>query len=408
MSWWTAAAKRLKRWPLPGRHQVLGAGGTPATVAPIQLVNAGPATAWPVPLPIYDARSALTLPSVSRAVQVIAGAVKQMGLDDFRGVEPQTRPRLLERPDPWSGRGWFVAQHAEDYLLNGNAVHYVTARDAEGFPAAVTWLPAEWLHVGWHPDVPGAVQYLMDGVELETENVVHVRRGADRWCPWRGVGVVEQHLAHLNRVQCEADYQSNSLNMSAVPSIAIITPNPRLGGEEAKAAKVRWLEEFAGPAREPAILPAGTQVVPLGWSPNDSQMEQARKLSLLDVAHMFNLDGYFLGVPTASLTYQSPGPNYIKLLRETIEPVVTDFEDEWSIWWLPRGHRLRFDRLALTRDDFPTNVRTLRLAIEANIMTPQEARLYLALPSTIAPPPSVTSPVGREDLPAPFTPTGGR
>lgn len=406
MKLFTAATSAVKRWSLNlrelrgGRAGMawLGGGGWLGAATSGRLWRHFPA-GDPEPPQIRSAAAAMMIPAVARAVDIYTGAVGQMPLDDYRGVEPLRRPRLLERPDPWSGRAWFVKQHVVDYLLNGNAVHYVTARDADGFPSAVTWVPAEWLWIGWHPEMRGAVQYLFEGVELPTENVVHVRRGADRWCPWRGVGVVEQHYPTLDRIAGEGEYQRQVLSSSAVPSVAVITPNPRLGEDSAKAAKQKWLEEFAGPRREPAILPAGTQVIPLGWSPSDQQMEQARRLSMLDVAHMFNLDGYFLGAPTTSLTYQSPGPNYIKLVRESIEPVLADFEDEWSMFWLPRGHRLRFDRLQLTRDDFATTVDTLKTAMEAGLLSPEEARLYLALPSLVERPPSVTSPVETVDEP---------
>src|SRR4029077_3274469 len=104
--------------------------------------------------------------------------------------------------------------------------------------------------------------------------------------PARGVGVIEQHLSSLDRIAMEEAYEGDALKHGAVPSVAVITPNARLGEKESTTAKADWLAKFVGPGREPAILPAGTQVVPLGWSPSDNQMIEARKMSLLDVANM--------------------------------------------------------------------------------------------------------------------------
>ena len=98
------------------------------------------------------------------------------------------------------------------------------------------------------------------------------------------------------------------------------------------------MEKFAGPNREPAILPNGTQVIPLAWSPSDTQLIEARQVSLLDVANMFNLDGYWLGAPVAGMTYRTAGPQYQQILRTSLEPVLSDFEDVWSFDWLPRGY----------------------------------------------------------------------
>jgi HK97 family phage portal protein len=334
---------------------------------------------------VWDAASAMAIPGLARAVQIYTGALKQMPLDDYRGTVLQPRPRLLDQPDPNAPTGWFVGVQVEDYLLNGNGLNYITAYDPQGWPAATTWLPAAWCSIGWDPAEPGRVQYLVDGVELDPERVVHVRRSADRSCPFRGVGMVEQHLKSLERVAMQEAYEHRTLSSSAVPSIAVISNNPDLGQDEADDAKNAWMDKFVGPSRKPAFLPAGSQVIPLGWSPDDAQLTESRRLSLLDVANMANLDGYYLGAPNATLTYQSPGANFSNLLRLSLEPVLKDFEDEWSRRWLPRGRRVRFDRLAFTRDDFATTIDTLAAAVDAGILTRAEARTYLGLASGAGP-----------------------
>jgi HK97 family phage portal protein len=333
---------------------------------------------------VWDAWSALKIPGVSRASQIYSGSLKQAPLDAFRGIQPMPRPRLLEQPDPMQARSWFVQCHVEDYLWSGNAVSYVTAYDTTGWPSAMTWLPAAWVTVACPRGRYDQPTYLVDGIELDADRVVHIKRGADRWCPARGVGVIEQHLATFDRVAMEEEYERDALRNGAVPSVAIVTPNPRLGPGEADTAKAEWLKKFSGPGREPAILPAGTQVIPLAWSPEDAQLVEARKMSLLDVANAFNLDGYWLGAPGGSMTYRSPGAMYTNLLRVSLEPVLADFEDVWSMAWLPRGQRVRFDRAQLTRDDLQTTVQTMVAAITSDppLMTVEEARAFMGLATT--------------------------
>jgi hypothetical protein len=117
----------------------------------------------------------------------------------------------------------------------------------------------------------------------------------------------------------------------------------------------------------------------LSWSPADAQVEAARKLSLTDMSNLFNLEGYWLGAPAASLTYQSPGPMYVNLLRVSLEPVLTDFEGVWSKAFASPGRTVRADRLALTRDDFASTITTLTAATQGErpLMTVDEARGYL-------------------------------
>jgi phage portal protein BeeE len=350
---------------------------------------------------VWDVSTALRIPSVSRATALIAGMIRQCAMDAYRGTAPLGRPRLLDRPDPTRSRSWFVGTQVEDYLWHGNALSVITSRNAEGWPATVAWVPAATAAMAVTPD--GQVHYWSGDRELPADSIVHVRRSADRWRPWRGVGVIEQHLGTLDRVAMEEEYERSSLSGSGVPSVAIVAPNPALSQAEADAGKITWMEKYGGPVREPAILPFGTTVTPLGWSPSDSQMVEARKMSLVDVANAFNLDGYWLGAEMRGLTYRSPGPLFLALVRTTEEPILADFEQEWADGWLPRGQEIRFDRLQMTRDDFASSIDALAKAIAPPqsdptvpaVLSTAEARVYLGLP----PEPdqvTVTSPVATE------------
>jgi len=330
---------------------------------------------------VFDAATALGVPAVSRCVQLYSGLVRQCAMDSYRAGQPLPRPALLDAPDPLNGGPWFVGVNIEDYLLNGNALHLVTARGADGWPLAVTWFPSIWWHVQWNPPDLANVSYFLMGGQVDPADVVHVKRGADRFYPVRGVGIVEQNLSTLNRVSMESQYEATALSGGAVPSVAVITPQPVLNQDTADDAKERWMDKFGGPVREPVFLPNGTQVIPLSWSPTDTQLTEARKQSLTDIANMFNVDGYWLGSPVAGMTYKTSGPQYQQILRTSLEAVMADFESVWSKAWLPRGQTIHFDRNQLLRDDLGTTATALSTLITAGIMSAEEARSYLALPA---------------------------
>lgn len=346
------------------------------------------------------ASRAKSIPALARVLQLIGGIIRQMPMDDYRGVDPLPRPRLLEAPDPDVARSWWVGNHVDDYLLHGNAIHMITARDPSGWPTAASWVPAEWITITWDVDHPGEVSYWAGGQQLPRRDIVHVRRGADPWCPYRGVGLVEQHAATLARVAEEEAYEGRVLAGASVPSVVVITPNPDLDPDEASAAQDEWEQKYGGNQQRPAILPAGTVVQPLSWSPTDTQMIEARKMSLLDIANLANLDGYWLGAPTTSLTYRSPGPMFLNLVRQTIAPILEDLELTWSDAWLPRGRRVKFDRKVVLADDFATDVNTLSTAITSKIISKAEARVYLGLTPEVPPELADDEP----DLPPPAVP----
>ena len=363
-----------------------GSGNRPSLVrGPGGTASIPPPSASPFGMPgpyVYDAQSARRIPAVGRALQLFAGLVKQMPIDAFRGdTQLEPTPRICTRPDFDRGAAWFVQVNVEDYLLSGNAISYVTATGVDGWPLAVTWLPAAWTYIVWESwYAEKAVRYFYLGDELDPDRVIHVRRGADRNYPVRGVGVVEEYLSTLDRVAMEEEYERGALSNGAVPSVAVIAPQATIDQTIADEAKDTWLSKFGGPVREPVILPNGTQVVPLAWSPTDTQLAEARRLSLVDVANMFNLDGYWLGAPVAGMTYRTAAPQYQQVLRTSLEPVLADFEDEWSYAWLPRGTNVRFRRSQLLREDLATSAQAAQLLYGAGIWGLGEARITTGVP----------------------------
>lgn len=330
---------------------------------------------------VWDASSARRVPAVGRAIQLYGGMCKQMPLELMRGGQAlDWTPRLLSAPDPNQGGPWFTQVSVEDYLLNGNAIALVTVRGADGWPLAVQWLPAMAVYVSPAPSSDGGYLYSYYGETLPTEDVIHVKRGADRWWPVRGVGVVEENLPTLDRAAMEEEYERSALAGGAVPSVAVITPQATLTEDVAAQAKATWMDKFGGPVREPVILPNGTQVIPLAWSPTDTQLIEARKLTLQDVANMFNLDGYWLGAPVAGMTYRTAGPQYQTMLRTSLEPVLVDFEATWSDKWFPRGTTVHFKRSKLLVEDLPTTALAMVQLTGADILTVDEARAELGRP----------------------------
>ena len=327
---------------------------------------------------VFDATSARRIPAVQRAIQLYGGMIKQMPIDAHRGGDLLDRPPLLDSPDPrvvWP-RSRFVQCSVEDYVLSGNTVSYVTQRGADGYPLAVKYLPVTWVYITWDGGDESTASYTYRGQVLDPENVIHVARGVDRFYPVRGVGVVEESLSTLDRVASEEEYERSTLAGSAVPSVAIITPQATLTQDVADQAKDNWLDKYSG-GRVPAILPNGTQVIPLAWSPSDAQLTEARHMSLIDIANIFNLDAYWFSVPVAGMTYKTSAPQYQQILRTSIEPVIADFEGVWSQAWLPRGQTIRFDRNKLLSEDLPTAALALSTLKAANIVSAAEARGYL-------------------------------
>lgn len=333
---------------------------------------------------VWDAGTARSIPGVGRALDLYAGLIGQCALTRVRGDVTMSTPRLLERPDPDMAFPTFVGVHTEDFLLHGNAAHLVTARDANGWPAAVRWYSAHRWLITEDTDERGRPNgqpaYWLDGYRVPRDDVVHVRRGADPMFPWRGVGVVEQYLRTLDRVGLQEAAEAENLKGRGMPAVAVIAPNPELAPADADAVADKWVERFAGPEAKPGIFPRDTKIQTLSWTPDDAQMIQARSMSLKDVANIFNLDGYWLGAEGSSHTYRSPGPMFLTLLRVSLNPIMRTLEDEWSFMWLVRGQTARFDRSELLRDDLLSMVQAFSTGARF-FPDPDEPRRLMGLPA---------------------------
>jgi phage portal protein BeeE len=334
---------------------------------------------------VWDAHTAKSIPSVGKALHMHQLAAI-MPLDAYRGPVPLPRPAILEQPDLSApGATWYIQQHVEDWYLSGNACSLVTVRDDRDRVRATRWRPAEQWGMQFNP--AGELEsYTLQGTPVDPRDVIHVRRGHADGAHGIGVGIVEQYLATLDRVGMQEEAERGNLRGGAVPSVVIVAPQKNLTQANADAAAESWTRKLGGPGRHPVILPNGSQVVPLGWSASDNEMTAARQMSLTDVANLSGLDPYWLGAPGSSHTYKSPGPMWLAMLRITLEPMLGLFEDAWSQAFVPRGQRVRFDRLALTRDDLETTIRTLAAARKAQLLTYEESRIYLGQDPTVPEP----------------------
>lgn len=326
---------------------------------------------------VVSAKVVEAVPAVGRALGVIAGRMAQMPLTLWSRDTKLATPRLFEQPDPMIDYPTWMSALVWDYFIHGNAVVYDTTVDDEwGMPQTAMWIPAEKVTAVVDPGT-GLVRYSVGGVQLDADRVHHFRRRLDPTNPWRGIGVLEQYMRTFAKISDQQAYESTMLRESGVPSIAITVGNPDMSQEEAERAKESWKGKFSGPVREPAVLPQGTVVTPLGWSPHDSQMVEAQKMSRGDVADLFNLDRYYLGVSDGNFNYKTAGTMASALVTDTLGEHLRTFEAGFTAGWCLPGRRVRFDPSEITADSPAVMADWLVPLVQAGIVSVDEARARL-------------------------------
>lgn len=337
-----------------------------------------PATGAVIGSGVVSARVVEAIPAVGRSMGVIASRMSQMPLTLWEAGQQMETPSLLARPDPGLDYPTLMSALCWDYWLHGNAVLYDTVVDGDLVLASM-WVPAERVNC-WLDPTDGRVWYEVGGTILDSDRVHHVKRRLDPWHPWRGVGVLEQHMRSFARISDQEAYQSRLLRDSGVPSVAVTFGNPDLSQEQAEQAKKAYLAKFVGPKREPIVLPQGSTVVPLAWSPEDAQMVEAAKASRGDVADMFNLDRWYLGVSDASYNYKSQSAMSLALVKDTLGEAMRTLESVLSDGWCEPGQSILLDTSGVIVDDKAATMEWLRPAVDAGIITLDEARTALGLP----------------------------
>lgn len=286
-------------------------------------------------------RGGLSLPGAWRATLKISDAIGsvpwQLWREDSEGkpIEKLPRPILLQQPAPPDERMTTFSSWGMDLVWNGNAIG-VWAAWENGVPTAVLPIPAEQVgvrRVGWEAmsGLPtGAIVYQIAGQEFAPWEILHVK-GPCRPSDVRGFGVLEAHLSGLTGKYAgtldlakDLQQQAQSVSQHGVPTGYLKSDNPDLDQDEADKIKAKWLAGQAD-ARTIAVLNATTSFTPLAWNPDEMQLVEARKMSLLEQALVFGVQPSDLGVETSNRTYRNDNAEDVKFVK-----------------WGLRGHIARF------------------------------------------------------------------
>jgi len=331
----------------------------------------------------WQLADALAIPGVWHARMLISQAIGGMTIGAWRGSEPvEPTPQVVREPSPGEDRANTVAAWVCDLLDHGNAlgvlnVHYTDEAVPRRIVDSVTPWPASDVEIGRSDS--GPVWYRFGGgTPIDASRVFHAK-GVSRPGDLRGMGVLEAHLSTLSRITAESSYASRAF-ASGVPSGLLRVKDPDLqpgtDGDEAgfvtaKAIKKQWMSSVS--SGEVAVLSDLVDFTPLSWSPEASQMVEARQLSLTDIAGMFNMDGFWLGAPSAPMVYQNVQQAAVQLSRFTLGFPITALEGQFSRL-LPRGQQARFNRDTILRDDLNVRADFYGKALGDGWMTIDEVR----------------------------------
>ncbi len=338
-------------------------------------------------------RRAWSLPSVTRCTALIADTLSGLPWRVHRDRErlaapdwitdPQARrldQRIVSGPVPdWRQSGVeFWSSLITSILWWGEGLLYVPVRDASGAP-----VPPLWQVNPSDVEIADSGRYAIvgdddePGYEFEPDELI-VIRGLTRPGKARGMGVLQAHAADLGLASSVRDFAANMLQRG-IPNGYLRVNSPNLTRPQARVLQADWMRQHGGPLKKIAVLNATTEFHPLSLDPQAMQLVEMRRYSMLEVALLFGVPPYLLGLPGDSSTYANVESRMIEFGQFTLFPWARRIESALDAEF-PRGTNLKVNLDALRRADTATRYGAHKIGIESGFLTIDEVRQMEDLP----------------------------
>jgi HK97 family phage portal protein len=317
--------------------------------------------------------TSLRLSAVYACVRLISDTISTLPLDQFFRQDGQRlpfRPRdgWVDRPSMSMPRNTFWQQVIVSLLLDGNAFVYVMRLDSNEIaelqvlnPQKVTVLPQGFRHD--------------DGRMFSRDEVLHL---TEMLLPGelRGVSRIHQAKDTLGLGLALEEYAGRFFGNGAYAGGVIEWPT-ELTTEQAKELVDSWEGGHKGLRRShrPAVLYGGAKFTPTTIDPAQSQMLDQRRFAVEEVARVFRVPPFMLGVTTAgAVSYSSVEQQMLFFSQHTILPYTEMLEGAFQrLLDNPRSF-IKFNLSSLVRADLSTRTEAYSKALLAGYMSVNDVR----------------------------------
>lgn len=182
------------------------------------------------------------------------------------------------------------------------------------------------------------------------------------------------------QIGAQIETYTSGVFRSGVPNGYLKVETPGLTQPQADDLKAKWLTNHGGDRRSIAVLNSTTQFVPLNFSPVDAAIGEVKRLSVADVAYAFGLSPETLGVTlTNSATYQNIRDAWLNHRDFGLSPWIASIQDVLSAL-LPGTLGINVNLDGFANPPAGERYAAYKTAIDAGIMTPDEARFLEGMP----------------------------
>ena len=358
----------------------------PATVKPnsVQSALATLDVAWAGGASVSRAQ-AMSIPAFAACRNLIAGTVAQMSMQRSRGSEILTPGHLITQPDPDTTLGEMLEWTIDDLLLYGSAAWLVIARDGiatselpQGYPVRARRLPPG----SWSPvysdkisDYNRLTGIEVGGQEIEPYHCIVF---------WAGHEGILKYGAKALSAALSLEDAAGRIIAADLPAGILKNEAAELGPDEAQELVQSFVQ--ARKTNAIAFLQGISYETPNVRTAVDLQMAEARGIAATEIARLFNVPVQMIGAaPTgngSSLTYSSVLQSWSAFVKQAVGPVIVALEQGLTRPTVtPRGQQITFGVEAFLRSDPQAAVDYTTQLVAQGIITPDEARSFLGIPT---------------------------
>lgn len=325
--------------------------------------------------PVATPATVLGLPAAWRAVNLIAGIICQLPLQD-RQDDGGLWPERSVLTDPWPVMGYaeWVTYQVHALVMLGDAMALPADFDSDGLARQLVPIDPRYVNVRVD-DRSGRILYdiyTREGVLTLTRSEVWHAKGLVLTSDGlRGLGVITAMREPLTNALQLQRYGANVFG-HGVPSGIVKIHLREVSEAQATQVKTDWQTAFMD--RVPAVLSDLMDFTPIAWSPEDAQYLEAARFSVAEIAMAFNLDPTDLDTSLgSSMTYANREQRAYDRLLTSIGQLLARIEQAYR-FVMPRQHRAQFDRSAVLWSDASTRAAVEQTELAIGAVTLNEVR----------------------------------
>lgn len=351
----------------------------PISGSPYQPINAS--TLEGTTAGAVSAERAVGLAGVYRAVTVLSTSISQLELGVYRnGVElPQPSTSLIARPDLNQPRAAFLEETVTSLATSGNAYWLLNKTGPTETVQNVTVLDPQRVHI---EDKDGKRYYNYGDKRYQAWQVKHLKLTRLPGYTY-GVGPIQTCQNELRGALDLRNYADNWFQDGIGKTKVILkTENklqPGMGQQYADT-----FMDAVNSGNGVIALDSGINVERWAINPAEAQWIENQQFSTLQIARMFGIPAqYLMTDPGNSSTYTNMQDVDTAFVRYTLTRYINEIEAAFGDL-LPRGQEAKFNVDGLLRANTAARIGYYKTAIDAGIMTADEARELEGLPPLTA------------------------